>query len=118
MAVAHSGCRPWASSWRNGHQETPQLKALKVSAAAASAAAGRRPVTLAPARASMAVRARDVEQVLHRIEQVLEERPLGPFDLVDLILGALDAHLHLRGDNQLVCRPGDLRAKSLELLQD
>ena len=28
---------------------------------------------------------------------VLEERPLGPFDLVDVLLGALDAHLHLRG---------------------
>lgn len=28
---------------------------------------------------------------------VLEERPLGPFDVVDVLLGALDAHLHLRG---------------------
>src|SRR5512146_1808056 len=28
---------------------------------------------------------------------VLEERPLGPFDVVDVMLGALDAHLHLRG---------------------
>lgn len=28
---------------------------------------------------------------------VLEERPLGPFDVADVILGALDAHLHLRG---------------------
>jgi len=31
------------------------------------------------------------------METLLEERPLGPFDLVDLLLGALDAHLHLRG---------------------
>jgi hypothetical protein len=28
---------------------------------------------------------------------MLEERPVGPFDAADLILGALDAHLHLRG---------------------
>jgi hypothetical protein len=28
---------------------------------------------------------------------VLEERPLGPFDVADILLGALDAHLHLRG---------------------
>ena len=28
---------------------------------------------------------------------VLEERPLGPFDVADVLLGALDAHLHLRG---------------------
>ncbi len=28
---------------------------------------------------------------------VLEERPLGPFDVVDVLLGALDAQLHLRG---------------------
>lgn len=28
---------------------------------------------------------------------VLESRPLGPFDVVDVLLGALDAHLHLRG---------------------
>jgi hypothetical protein len=27
---------------------------------------------------------------------VLEERPLGPFDVADVLLGALDAHLHLR----------------------
>jgi hypothetical protein len=31
------------------------------------------------------------------MEALLEERPLGPFDLVDLFLGALDAHMHLRG---------------------
>lgn len=30
-------------------------------------------------------------------EQVLAERPLGPFDVADVLLGALDAHLHLRG---------------------
>jgi hypothetical protein len=28
---------------------------------------------------------------------ILEERPLGPFDVADVFLGALDAHLHLRG---------------------
>ena len=28
---------------------------------------------------------------------MLEDRPPGPFDLADLLLGALDAHLHLRG---------------------
>jgi len=28
---------------------------------------------------------------------VLGERPLGPFDVADVVLGALDAHLHLRG---------------------
>jgi hypothetical protein len=28
---------------------------------------------------------------------VLEERPLAPFDVADVLLGALDAHLHLRG---------------------
>jgi len=30
-------------------------------------------------------------------ELVLAERPLGPFDVADVLLGALDAHLHLRG---------------------
>jgi hypothetical protein len=29
--------------------------------------------------------------------ELLEERPLGPFDVFDVLLGALDAHLHLRG---------------------
>lgn len=28
---------------------------------------------------------------------VLEQRPLGPFDVADVVLGAIDAHLHLRG---------------------
>lgn len=28
---------------------------------------------------------------------MLEERPLGPFDVADVLLGALDAQLHLRG---------------------
>jgi hypothetical protein len=28
---------------------------------------------------------------------LLDERPLGPFDVADVLLGALDAHLHLRG---------------------
>jgi hypothetical protein len=30
-------------------------------------------------------------------ELVLGDRPLGPFDVADILLGALDAHLHLRG---------------------
>ncbi|HEV8488283.1 MAG TPA: hypothetical protein VGQ58_00675 [Candidatus Limnocylindrales bacterium] len=29
--------------------------------------------------------------------EILAERPLGPFDVADVVLGALDAHLHLRG---------------------
>ena len=28
---------------------------------------------------------------------ILEDRPLGPFDVADIVLAALDAHLHLRG---------------------
>ena len=28
---------------------------------------------------------------------ILAERPLGPFDVADVLLGALDAQLHLRG---------------------
>ena len=28
---------------------------------------------------------------------ILDDRPVGPFDAADLLLGALDAHLHLRG---------------------
>ncbi len=30
-------------------------------------------------------------------EALLEEQPLGPFDVADILLAALDAHLHLRG---------------------
>jgi MFS family permease len=30
-------------------------------------------------------------------EAILEERPLGPFDVADILLAAIDAHLHLRG---------------------
>ncbi|HEX4898666.1 MAG TPA: hypothetical protein VFV53_09950 [Candidatus Limnocylindrales bacterium] len=30
-------------------------------------------------------------------EQILADRPLGPFDVADVLLGALDAQLHLRG---------------------
>lgn len=30
-------------------------------------------------------------------ELILGDRPLGPFDVADVVLGALDAHLHLRG---------------------
>ncbi len=30
-------------------------------------------------------------------EAILEERPLGPFDVADIVLGALDARLRLRG---------------------
>src|SRR5688500_3410209 len=31
------------------------------------------------------------------LEAVLGERPLGPFDVADILLGALDAQLRLRG---------------------
>ena len=31
------------------------------------------------------------------VEAILEERAFGPFELIDLFLGAVDAHLHLRG---------------------
>lgn len=30
-------------------------------------------------------------------ELILSDRPLGPFDVADVLLGAFDAHLHLRG---------------------
>ncbi len=30
-------------------------------------------------------------------EVLLAERPLGPFDVADVLVGAIDAHLHLRG---------------------
>jgi hypothetical protein len=30
-------------------------------------------------------------------ELILSDRPLGPFDVADVLLGALDAHLHFRG---------------------
>lgn len=38
-------------------------------------------------------RARDGDE----FAAVLEVRPLSPFDVADVLLGALDAHLHLRG---------------------
>ncbi len=31
------------------------------------------------------------------LAMVLEDRPPGPFDVADVLLGAIDAHLHLRG---------------------
>ena len=38
---------------------------------------------------------------------LLEDRPAGPFDVIDLVLGALDAHLHWRNlDNRLDQRKG------------
>ncbi|MES2209735.1 MAG: hypothetical protein V4515_06065 [Chloroflexota bacterium] len=38
---------------------------------------------------------------------ILEERPLGPFDVADILLGALDAQLRLRGvDSQPSSRKG------------
>jgi hypothetical protein len=30
-------------------------------------------------------------------ELILRDRPIGPYDVADVLLGALDAHLHLRG---------------------
>ena len=35
-------------------------------------------------------------------EAILEERPLGPFDVADILLGALDAHLHQRGQRTAI----------------
>lgn len=35
-------------------------------------------------------------------EAILEERPLGPFDVADILLGALDAQLHLRGRGAVI----------------
>lgn len=37
------------------------------------------------------------ERYGQEMESILEERAVGPFEMVDLLLGALDAHLHLRG---------------------
>jgi len=37
------------------------------------------------------------ERYRDEMESILEERALGPFEMADLLLGALDAHLHLRG---------------------
>jgi hypothetical protein len=37
---------------------------------------------------------------------LLEERPLGPFDVADIVLGAIDARLHLRGDAPSESRKG------------
>jgi hypothetical protein len=37
------------------------------------------------------------ERYHEEMESILDERPQGPFEMVDLLLGALDAHLHLRG---------------------
>jgi len=37
------------------------------------------------------------ERYGEEMDSILDERPSGPFELVDLFLGALDAHLHLRG---------------------
>ena len=35
-------------------------------------------------------------------EAILEERPLGPFDVTDILLGALDAQLRLRGQRATI----------------
>lgn len=37
------------------------------------------------------------ERYQEEMESILDERPSGPFDMADLLLGAFDAHLHLRG---------------------
>jgi hypothetical protein len=37
------------------------------------------------------------ERYREEMESILDERSPGPFEMVDLLLGALDAHLHLRG---------------------
>ena len=35
-------------------------------------------------------------------EAILEERPLGPYDVADILLGALDAQLRLRGQGAAI----------------
>jgi hypothetical protein len=37
------------------------------------------------------------ERYGEELSRVLEDRPPSPFDVADLLLGAIDAHLHLRG---------------------
>jgi len=37
------------------------------------------------------------ERYRDEMESILDERPPGPFEMADLLLGALDAHLHRRG---------------------
>jgi hypothetical protein len=38
-------------------------------------------------------------------EALLEERPLGPFDVADIVLGAIDARLRLRGRSPVLTQP-------------
>ena len=38
-------------------------------------------------------------------EAILDERPLGPFDVADILLGALDARLRLRGRRDAISPP-------------
>jgi hypothetical protein len=38
-------------------------------------------------------------------EAVLDEQPLGPFDVADILLAALDAHLNLRGHSAAISHP-------------
>ena len=40
-------------------------------------------------------------------EAILEERPLGPFDVADILLGAFDAQLRLRGHGVDTSMQGD-----------
>ena len=37
-------------------------------------------------------------------EAVMDERPLGPLDMADILLGALDAHLRQRGRQTGIAR--------------
>lgn len=45
---------------------------------------------------------------------LLEERPLGPFDVADVVLGAIDARLHLRG-RQATSEPAKGLAMTLRI---
>jgi len=47
-------------------------------------------------------------------ESILEERPLGPFDVADILLGALDAQLRLRGRDATI-KQGRMLTMSLRL---
>ena len=46
-------------------------------------------------------------------EALLEERPLGPFDVADVLLGAVDAHVHRRGQAGSQNRKGRTMSRHL-----
>src|ERR1700740_2874751 len=85
IVVAHSGCRPIACRWRNGHHDTPQTKALTSRASTGPAEPGRG--WSAVVMRSMGIAARDLEQlfdflsVLHQVAPVpAPDQPAGAGD--------------------------------------